>query len=274
MTCNIYDDTGKQFNQNALPAASITVTFTVPDKVGVGGTVSGLVKMDPGPANGPIALKAGTATYAIDLAVTGATVGTVRATGGPNGAQIQPNSQTASPDMAFSVTASAAAGQAVTFAVKDVEVIATSPTKLITRCAPGGSEFGKVASVAVVAGTVEANQQLANATKSAGSSGKSSSGSGVKGASASNVASDGGYANCAAAKADGRGTIVKTDPKYAARLDGDSDGLACESGDPAVLGASLARTGSSTSQVLWVSVLLSASGVILLVASRRKSTRK
>ena len=39
---------------------------------------------------------------------------------------------------------------------------------------------------------------------------------------------DGNYRNCAQAFAAGRMSIPRHDPSYRARLDGDSDGLACE----------------------------------------------
>jgi len=264
-SCNIYDDTGKQFNQNPLPDSSVTVTLTIPDKVGVGGTVSGLVKMDPGPLNGPIALKAGTVNYAVTLLVAGGSPATVTATGGPNGSQIAPNVPSVSPNMAFSVTTSAGAGGEVGIGVKQVEVQASSPTKLTTRCTPSGSGMARVGATSVVAGAVVAPAQISRSASSASASSSRSSG-----VSSSGTSSDGGYANCAAAKADGRGTIVKTDPAYRARLDGDNDGLACETGDPVVLGASLARSGTSTAPLLAGSFGAVAIGAVLLVVSRRR----
>lgn len=263
-TCDIYDDTGTKFNQNALPASSVTVTITIPDKVGVGGKISGLVKMDPGPLNGPIALKAGTVSYTIDLTISGATPGSVTAKGGPNGSQIAPNVASVSPNMPFDVTVNAAAGGEVAIGVKQVEVIATSPTKLTTRCLPSGSAMAKVAGVAVVADAVVAPASLARSVSSASSSSRSSS------SGSSGTSSDGGYANCAAAKADGRGTIVKTDPAYRTRLDGDGDGLACEADDPSVLGTSLARTGSNAVTLLMASALSVGLGGALLLATRRR----
>ena len=84
-SCDIYDTaTGAKFNQSPLPPTNVTVTLTIPDKVGVGGRIDGLVKMDPGPMNGPIRLPAGTVNFAIELTVAGASPGSVRATGGPN----------------------------------------------------------------------------------------------------------------------------------------------------------------------------------------------
>jgi hypothetical protein len=265
MTCNIYDDNGTKFNQNPLPTSNITVVFTIPDKVGIGGKVAGLVRMNPGPLNGPIALKAGTASYSMTVAVGGGSPATVVATGGPNGSQIAPDAAAVSPDMGFEFTTTAAAGSEVSVGISQVEVIATSPIKLTTRCVPTGTALAKVAGVSVVEAVVSAPPALTavlSNTASTGSSGSSSSAS---------APSDGGYANCAAAKADGRGTIVRTDPAYRARLDGDGDGLACEAGDPSVLGATLVRTGSNAAPVLLAGAGLIVVGIALLLGGRRRA---
>jgi hypothetical protein len=118
--------------------------------------------------------------------------------------------------------------------------------------------------VAVVAGTVSAPPGLAAEVESASAAG--GSGSGAGGRSVRD-----GFASCAAAKAAGRGTIVKTDPAYRAWLDTDGDGLACEKGEG--LGGSLASTGSTSGPGLSLSLMLFAAGVgfVALARVRRRT---
>ena len=82
-----------------------------------------------------------------------------------------------------------------------------------------------------------------------------------------------GFANCAEAKAAGRGTITRNDPAYKPSLDSDGDGLACERSE--VSGASLAVTGSSSSSLaVWWSVLLIAAGALFVQIGRVKDERR
>jgi len=261
-TCNIYDDTGTKFNQNPLPASAVTVVMTLPDKVGVGGAVSGLVRLDPGPLNGPIRLPAGTVTFAATMQIAGGSPATIETTGGPNGAEIAANTASVSPNMAFSFASTAAAGTNVGVGVSQVEVRASSPSKLTTRCTPSGTAMGQVGAVAVVTGTVAPPADITAQVASAGSTSGSSSGG-----SAAN-----GFANCAEAKAAGRGTILRSDPAYKASLDADGDGLACERGE--VLGTSLALTGSSPWTPFMWSALLILGGALLLLVGRSVSPRR
>ena len=256
--CNIYDDAGTKFNTNPLPASTVVATLALPDKVGVGGAVSGLVQIDPGPMNGPIKLPAGTVTFAAMVSVAGGTPTVVTATGGPNAADIAPNSPSRSPEMAFSFNAATPAGSKVDVGVSQVEVRATSPSKLTTRCLPASS-MSSIGSVAVVAGTVAPPQDLAGAVAVVTNNSTSN------GSRSGSSSGDGGYANCAAAKAAGRGTILKTDPAYRARLDADGDGLACEKGE---VEGRLALTGAS--HLGWVkwSALLVALGTVLVLMGR------
>ncbi len=256
-TCNIYDSSGAQFNQNPLPPSEVTVTITAPDKVGVGGNVSGLVRFDPGPANGPITLKAGTVNFAATVAAGGGSPGSVVATGGPNAVEIPANGTSRSPEMPFSFAAAAPAGAEIQLGISQVEVRASSPSVLITRCSPSGTAMSRVAGVAVVEGVVAPPADLTAQVESATVT--SSSGS------ASSATS--GYASCAEARADGRGTIVRTDPAYKASLDPDGDGLACEKGEDV---GKLASTGGSTQVGLMWSVLLMAIGALLVQIGRTR----
>ncbi len=267
-TCNIIDDTGSQLNQNPLPPSNVTITMTLPDKVGVGGRISGLVKMDPGPMNGPIKLNAGTVNFAAKMSASGGTPATFTASGGPNGEQIPANSPSRSPEMGFAVTASAGPGGEVALGVREVNVLASVPSKVTTVCTPQGSAMARVASVAVVEGTVTAPAALDSAAQS-GSSASGSGGSSSTGSSAGSTST--GFASCDEAKAAGRGSIPQTDPAYKASLDGDGDGVACEAGDPAVLGTSLARSGSTSGDLFGAAVGLVSLGAALMLLSRRRS---
>ena len=267
-TCNIFDSTGRQFNQNPLPPSPVTLTLTLPDKVGVGGQVSGLVRFDPGPLNGPIRLPAGSASFAATVTMQGGQPGSVVATGGPNAAEISPNSASRSPEMPFSFTAASPAGSDVRVGVSQVEVRATSPTTLTTRCTPQGNGVDVIAGVAVVEGTVAPPSDLTAEVANVSTGSGSGSGSGGTG---SGSASD-GFANCEEAKAAGRGTIVRTDPAYRPSLDADGDGLACERDE--VLAASLASTGTTSAAVLAWSFLLGASGAGLILLGRSASRRR
>lgn len=259
-TCNIYDDTGTKFNQNPLPTSQVTVTLALPDKVGVGGAVSGLVKMDPGPLNGPIKLPAGTVNFAATLSVAGGNPSTVQATGGPNAADILPDTASVSPNMPVQFTATAGAGQKITVGVTQVEVRASSPSKLTTRCVPANQATAGFATVDVVAGTVTAPPGLTAAVQQSTATNSSS------GSSTSN-----GFANCAAAKAAGRGTIVKTDPAYRTWLDADGDGLACEAAE--VKSASLAATGTGSGSTVAWSLAFLVVGAGLVALGRKRSIR-
>lgn len=260
-SCNIFDSTGTQFNQNPLPPSNVTMTITAPDKVGVGGAVSGLVRFDPGPANGPIRLSAGTVNFAATMSVSGGAPGSVEATGGPNSVEIPANGISRSPEMSFNFTANAPAGSEVGLGISQVEVRASSPSVLITRCTPTGSAMARVAGISVVEGSVappsDLTAQVQGATAAAAS-----------GSAAARQAAESGYANCAAAKADGRGTIVRTDPAYKASLDSDGDGLACEAGEGI---SNLASTGSPAQFGLFWSVLLMALGALFVQMGRTRS---
>ncbi len=257
-SCNIFDSSGTQFNQNPLPPSNVTVTITAPDKVGVGGAVSGLVRFDPGPANGPIRLPAGSVNFAATVSVAGGAPTSIEATGGPNAAEIPANGTSRSPEMSFNLTANAPAGSEVGLGISQVEVRASSPSVLITRCTPTGSSMARVAGIAVVEGSVappaDLNAQVQSATAASG-------------AAAAAQAADTGYANCAEAKADGRGTIVRTDPAYKASLDADGDGLACEAGEGI---SNLASTGSPAQSGLLWSVLLMALGALFVQIGRTR----
>jgi hypothetical protein len=261
-TCNIYDSTGTQFNQNPIPPSTVKATIVLPDKVSVGGAISGSVRFDPGPMNGPIKLPAGTVNFAADLAVTGGSPATVRATGGPNAADIPANTASRIPDMPFQLTASAAAGSAVKVGITKVEVQASNPAELVTSCQPSGPAVAEMASVAVVAEAVAPPPVPPAAAGGAGGSGSG----GTSGPS------DGGYADCAAAKAAGRGTIVKTDPAYRARLDDDGDGLACEKNEGKA--GSLAYTGSGSGRGVALSSVLLLLGALFVAVSRRSAQRR
>ncbi len=260
-TCNIFDSSGTKFNQNPLPPSNVTVTITAPDKVGVGGSVSGLIKFDPGPANGPIRLRAGTVTFAASVAVAGGSPGTVEATGGPNAAEIPANGTSRSPEMSFSFNATAPAGSDIQLGVSQVEVRASSPSVLITRCTPTGTAMNSVAGIAVVEGTVAAPAELTAEVQSAGAANAGAS------AGAASQA-DSGFANCDEARAAGRGTIVRTDPAYKASLDSDNDGLACEKGEGV---GSLASTGTSSGLGLAWSAVLLALGAMFVQMGRRRA---
>ena len=259
-TCNIFDSSGTKFNQNPLPPSNVTITITAPDKVGVGGSVSGLIKFDPGPANGPIKLNAGTVNFAATLAIGGGSPASVQATGGPNSVEIPANGTSRSPEMSFSFAASAPAGSEIQLGVSQVEVRASSPAVLITRCTPTGNAMNRVAGIAVVEGTVAAPAELTAEVQSVGAANSSAS------AAAAAQAED-GFANCDEARAAGRGTIVSTDPAYKASLDSDNDGLACEKGEGV---GSLASTGTSSGLTLaWSAVLLALGAVFVQMGRRR-----
>ena len=183
-SCNIFDSTGRQFNQNPLPPSPVTLTLTLPDKVGVGGQVSGLVRFDPGPLNGPIRLPAGSASFA----ATGGRAGRSARLGGGHGwaerggdlAELgvaQPGDALQAPRPPLRRDPTSASG------VSQVEVRATSPTTLTTRCTPQGNGVDVIAAVAVVEGTVAPPSDLTAevATVSTGSGSGSGSGSGGAG---------------------------------------------------------------------------------------------
>ena len=250
MSCDIFNDDGSKFNVNPLPQSTITAAITHPDKVGVGQQFAASVKLDPGPLNGPVKLKVGDVTFRATFAVTGATEAVKVASGGPNAVAVEANQPTVSPAMGFSLTASAPVGSNVTVTLASAEVVVPA-YKITTRCTPV-AVMDTIATVAVVSGTVTVPTVL-NATTTL-------------------VPTQDGFANCAAAKAAGRGTILRSDPAYRSWLDADNDGLACET-DTSVAGKTLAKTGSLLLSTVGLSSALGGLGLVLLATSRVRKRR-
>lgn len=249
----------RQFNTETIPLQTVQAKVTAPDKVGVGGSFTVGVSFPTPTTNGPINLTPGNVTYSVDLSVAGGTPSPLVLRAGPNTTAIAAAAPVPIPAMAGAITASAPVGGEVAISLGALHTNVKQGLTLRTDCAPvGAPAVTGVAKVAVVAGQVTGASVTTTTV-------------------ATSVAGTSGFANCAAAKAAGRGVIPRSDAAYRASLDADGDGLACEAnegarvaGNSTARGSGLASTGSSAGRPLRAGLVLLAVGVALLAVDRTR----
>ncbi len=234
----------KPFGSGNAPDSVVTAVIQVQDIVGVDGTFPIKVKLNPGPANGPIKLDPGNLTYKVQVLLSGATAQSLTMSGGPNTVVVPPNALPVVPDVGTldgEIRAAAPVDGKVLVSLGQVDLIGfVGGLTVDTRCVPSpkeGQSAADVASVTVVAGTVD-NSNIPPAS--------------APSATAPAASKSGTYASCAEAKAAGRGVIPRSSPAYSVNLDADKDGLACEAneGSSSTSTKVLAATTSTTSKAL------------------------
>ena len=152
----------KPFGSGNAPDSVVTAVVQVQDIVGVDGTFPIKVKLNPGPANGPIKLDPGNLTYKVQVLLSGATAQSLTMSGGPNTVVVPPNALPVVPDVGTldgEVRAAAPVDGKVLVSLGQVDLIGfVGGLTVDTRCVPSpkeGQSAADVASVTVVAGTVD-----------------------------------------------------------------------------------------------------------------------